>query len=717
MLRTAAKRGIWLSLTACILAASAAAENTASELVFACEESNDLYRAVRECVGPCRRYDSGPAAVRAASTGAGVLILADSYPDNTTELDDELFEIAAKKRLRVYLEYPGHLPGVAVGQPQDTKFERAVVTSDAFGPNLQPMRIMMINGCRFTPIETTDPHIVIAQVAGFDTAVYGLKDTVAHPVLFELPGRDLLVATTKLSHFVSGRYTPKDAWRDVWKMVLNWLQPGSTVPALDWVPPVRPRYGPDEPLPPDAATQAVILGTDWYTKGRFLVDPSWKQVWLDNQGDGTDPWGPPMDPALPSGDGSLGILEGHASRMNWDGSQQYRYWMRSDCQGDSALALALRAKLDGDTRSRTIAKNLVDYTYFNSNFRQGPRNDPASPSFGLVGWATTHPHVYYGDDNARVVLGSIGVAALLGSDRWDEHILQCILANFRTTGVHGFRGGRLEEADLQKKGWRAYWQRELVNPHPHYEAWMWTGYLWLYDKTKYEPLLERTRNAIRMVMERYPDRWRWTNGIQQERARMVLPLAWLIRVADTPEHRGWLKLVVTEMLKHQQKSGAIREEVGTGRGAYGPTRSNKDYGLHEAPLIQANGDPVADMLYTTNFAFFSLNEAAAATGDPFYQEAADSMADFLIRIQVRSDDRADLDGAWFRGFEFDRWEYWGSNADAGWGVWGTLTGWTQGWIVSGLALRELETSLWDVTKDSRIAKHMDTWVRRMIPDE
>ena len=45
-----------------------------------------------------------------------------------------------------------------------------------------------------------------------------------------------------------------------------------------------------------------------------------------------------------------------------------------------------------------------------------------------------------------------------------------------------------------------------------------------------------------------------------------------------------------------------------------------------------------------------------------------------------------LDGAWFRAFDFKRWEHWGANADAGWGVWCVETGWTQGWITTALAM-------------------------------
>jgi hypothetical protein len=219
------------------------------------------------------------------------------------------------------------------------------------------------------------------------------------------------------------------------------------------------------------------------------------------------------------------------------------------------------------------------------------------------------------------------------------------------------------------------------------------------------------------MMAAYPDNWRWTNGIQQERARMLLPLAWLIRVEDTPQHRKWLDRIFADVVKNQVASGAIRDEIGeVGKGFFEPPKSNDAYGTNEAPLIQQNGDPICDLLYTTNFAMLGLNEAAAVTNDPKMVESAAKLADFLCRIQVRSEKHPELDGAWFRAFEFDRWDYWASNSDHGWGVWSTETGWTQGWITGVLGMRLLNTSLWDLTAKSEIAKHMPKLQAIMIPD-
>src|SRR5690606_30839097 len=117
--------------------------------------------------------------------------------------------------------------------------------------------------------------------------------------------------------------------------------------------------------------------------------------------------------------------------------------------------------------------------------------------------------------------------ANLDTDDWDTYIIEGILGNFRTAGIHGIRVPWCRDAAMQKTTWQKLSERDITNVHPHYESWLWACYLWLYDKTHYKPLLDKAKEAISMTMEAYPD-WKWTNGIQQEYARMLLPLAWLV---------------------------------------------------------------------------------------------------------------------------------------------------------------------------------------------
>jgi hypothetical protein len=421
-----------------------------------------------------------------------------------------------------------------------------------------------------------------------------------------------------------------------------------------------------------------------------------------------------MDLSLPSGDGSLGVMEGHYSYINPDGSQQYRYWLRADCVAETAMTLAY-ANTITENDQEEIPENLMNFLFNSETFKTTSSIDSSQASYGLIGWADTHKGRYYGDDNARVILGAVLAAQTMKNPKWDKQILELILGNFRTSGKNGFRRNALMGTDIDRTTWQVLMEQDVVNIAPHYESWLWATYLWLYDKTGYKPLLDKAKRAIAITMENYPDNWKWANGLQQERARMVLPISWLLRVEDTPQHRTWLNQICDDLLKSQVACGALREELGIGgNGKYGAPTSNDHYGSTEAPLIHFNGDPVADMLYTSNFAFFALNEAAQATQNPKYLEAVDQLADFLVRIQSTSTNRADLDGCWFRAFDYENWEYYGSNADHGWGAWGTLTGWTQSFITTTLALKLEKTSYWDKTKKTTVGNDIDEVWEQML---
>ena len=684
---------------------------------LSCNADNDLYSVLKQNGISCTRYDTAFEAIENSPAGGGVLILAGGYPDKTTDLSEKALRLTKTKQLRLYVEFPSSLGDIEIGEPKDIQHERGVITSNFFGNDLDPMRILMIHNCRYVPVKAESPHIVLAKVAGFDTAVFGLNDTTPKPLLFEHTNNRVLVSTTKLSHFITARYMPSDAYEIIWKKILSWLLADIRIDKLKWTPDVSPAFTCDEQLPDSAAMDAIRRGVDWYGNARFLLHPDWQNK-MDKWGKRYPFMGPRPAADLPVGDGSLGLLEGFSSKINLDGSQNIRWWRRADCNSEGAMAYALRGQLDDDNKSKLIASNLLNYVFNNSNMQQGSRNDPKSPSYGLVSWATTHAGVYYGDDNARVILSALAASAALQQDTWDPEIVRCILANFRTTGKRGFRMPSLPEANLQQYGWQHYYNSNIINYWPHMECWIWATYLWLYDKTDYQPLLDRTKSAIAMMMNAYPDNWTWTNGFQQERARMLLPLAWLVRVDDTEQHRKWLLQVGYDMLEYQLESGGIREQIGElSKGRMRPPVSNSEYPRSEASLIQQNGDAVADMLYTCNFALLSLTEAAQASGDEKLNKAADNLADFLIRIQMRSENHPELDGAWYRGFDLNRWEPWASNADYEWGPWCTETGWTQGWIVSMLALREMDQSLWDITENSKIAEHFQKYRDLMLSEE
>ncbi len=697
----------------------------ASNLVFCCRADNDLYAALPASVRRrVARFVEPGSAVAAAPEGAGVLILADGYPERTTPLEEALFREASRKGLRLFVEFPARLPGLETGAPRRTQWERAVVASGAFGPDLPALSILAVHDARFVPVKAGEAILVAARVAGFDRAVFGLP-AATFPLLFEArPG--LIVATAKLSQFVSGRYAPAAAWTRIWEWILDRLDPEAGGYRLEWRPVVAPSFGPGDSLPGATERKTLRRGIDWYFRARMLVHPSWAKIYDEDAVGWTDRVGPMPGEARPSGDGSLGVLEGFNAAILYDGSQRVRWWRRNDCTGEVAGAMAIAGRAEKERLWLTVAANLGDWLYGRSIMTRGKRADPADPAFGLIGWNDVTRYwqdldgygVYYGDDNARSMLGMMAVAGTLKTDRWDERLAGCLLANLRLTSRLGFQPDRIDEAPLEKAGWPAYFRGDVVSLSPHYQGYLWACFLRAYKSAGFPLFFERALAGIRAVMEGYPDRWTGPSDMQMARARMILPLAWLVRVDDTPEHRGWLRRVTEDMLKRQDSSGAIGQDLpGPAMSEAPAPASNEAYGTTEAPLIQTADDPCADLLYATNFAFLGLHEAAAATGDRFYREAEDRLAGFLCRAQVRSPKRPELDGAWFRAFDFRRWEYWASNADAGWGAWAIESGWSQSWIASVLALRRLKTSLWDVTAGEGLGRAVAAARPAILPDE
>lgn len=680
---------------------------------FACSAENDLYGVLAANRLPCPRFATAAEAVRAAPDGSGVLVLADGYPDQRTAIEPAVWEESSRKQLRLYVEYPAWLSDTELGAPKDVKYERGVVASEMFGASLRPLRIVLVSGCRYLPVKASKAHLVVAKVAGVDTAVFGLQDTVAEPLLFDHPRGNLLVATTKLSHFVRGRYLPTEAWRTIWETILARLDPSGRRVELRWTPTVRPSFGPADPLPADAEAQALRRSAEWIAASRSLRHADWPQEALDRSLVYNTVRDMPRS-QWPAGDGSAGVLEGFSSTLHRDGSQPMRYAVRNDCTAEVALLLGLDAAVNRRPENACRAAHLLDYIFDKSGLATGPRADPQSPSFGLVGWALDHPGAYWGDDNARALLSVGAVAALAGERRWDEVVARAILANFRTTGVRGFRPACVQESELQAQGWKAFWTRRHVHYSPHMQSWIWACNFWAYQQTRFEPLLTRSKLGLRLTMQAYPAKWDWIlRSGTIERSRLLLPLAWLVRVEDTPEHRRWLRQIADDLLALQDQSGALREVIGDG----GPgIPSNASYGTSETSLIQADGDPVCDLLYACNFALIGLHEAAAATGDTSYAEAEQRLARFLCRIQVRSAAHPELDGAWYRAFDFRRWDYWASSADWEWGPWCTETGWCQPWIAGTLALRCQKTSLWDLVQQVDLRSHFDRLRPQMLPD-
>ncbi len=659
------------------------------KIILCCANSsstNDLLSALEQSNYTVRCATDVDAALSLAEENDLVYVPAAAYPVPELIITDRQLQRIEEKKVRLIAEYPRQVGGRVYGEPYIVKHERLVIL-DEKQTGLPPMTLMTVNGCHVLPSDATPTLFCMAKAAGYDQAVFGLPDVVYPLVETDVGAIGVTVFTTSLTRFIRAKYAPAAKWKTLWSRLLStWT--GQEV-HLDWQPTVRPTYGPKDPLPADVEMQAFYRSYRWFRQ--YIVGEE-------------------------AGSGRLLAQEGYLSLIDSDGRQEIRICFRSDCFAETAMVLALHHKLTGDPEDRRLAERLLDTVWCTKEFYN---DDPAAEYYGLNNWFD-NSKVFYGDDNARTLLGSLLARSVLGESRWDERLLRCLLANLRTSSHKtGFRLERLDAKEnsllfKHDKTWRDHYESEVVYCAGHFEAYLWACFLLAYKDTGNRQFLETAENGLRHMMEVYPDGWRWTNSMTAEIARMLLPLAFLVRVDNTTEHRQWLRRMCEETLAHMVPCGAYQDYITTPSGAYEdylgtvtnglypPPHSNESFGTTEASLIQNNGDPATDLLYATNWALLGLHEATVAfqavgetTED--IQKAAADMAQFLCRIQLKKTDENNdyLDGAWMRSFDFDKWEYWGSTADIGWGAWCVESGWVNTWISSLMVLRGQKTSFYD----------------------
>jgi len=605
-----------------------------------------------------------------------LFIAAENYPSANNVVDKNFLECASRKNLRILIEYPAQVHGLEFGKLNRVQHERTVVTSGFFGDKLPEQTILVQHNCWFNQVATpVRPHLALAHVAGYRNAVFGIPE-IRHPLLFQHPEyQNVMILTTLFSNLISARFAPKVDWQILMQALLTWLNNDNKV-ECSWESCVRPMFSRDEAIPDDSEQLAFRHNAGWFHRNIFFEHA-----------------------------GSIGVFEGFISGIDYAGHQSPRPKTRGDCTGESVMVTALDWAVNRNPASLEVTDRVMNTLFKGPEL---PDNNPRSQTYGCLKFYEYLP-AYYGDDNCRAAISCILASELTGNYGHAESIIRCLLSILRTTGTQGFRRGRLDnpKSFMDGKTWKDYHDEEYVEYRPHYQASIWAAFLQAHVLTGHMEFLDKAKNAIRMTMERFPNLV-WTNGITQEYARLLLPLAFLVQVEDTAEHRNWLKTVTVKLLEQMQPCGAIRDVMGDpAYGKYPAPQYNEEYGSTEASLIQENGDPACDLVYTVNYAFIGLHEASIATNDCIYIEAENRLAAFLCRIQVNSASHQYLDGCWMRGFDDELWEFFGSSADNGWGAWCVESGWTNTWIAATFGLRQLKRSL--------LCRKNSEYYRRIFP--
>ncbi len=576
--------------------------------------------------------------------------------------------LAAARRgeCRVLLECPRTVEGIEFGAERyaESLKARSVVADGWFGPELPLHRILLQHNFVFREVRTpVAAHLAAARVAGYRNACFGLTGTEVHPLLFVHPGcANILIATTPLSSFIQSRFAPVADWRRVIGRILGFLSGDDAILPVEFSPSVHPTYAASEPLPEQFELRAFKRNAEWF----------YREMLFNHHG-------------------KLGVFEGYRSVIDVTGRQWLMPKMRGDCMGECAAVGALDAVLHEEAAGREMADGLLKTLFTTSLLLD---DNPASQTYGSL-FFDENLNSVYGDDNSRAALGAVLAGELLADERYAESVLRLAYSLWRTTGENGLREPSLFQPRSFTGGrtWKYYHGRKFDECRPHYQAWHWAFDLQMYVLSGDRRFRDHAVAALTRAIGQFPD-FLWQNGATGDWARLLLPFAMLVEVEDTPEHRAWLDKVCTQFIDHMNAHHVVPELMGKVElGKYPSPRCNADHGTCEAALVQKDGDPACDLLYTMNYAFAGMHEAYMATGDSRYKAACDGMAEFFCRVQAASQAQSYLDGAWLRGFDFELWEFFGNASDSGWGPWCVETGWTNAWIAATLALRRLNRPL------------------------
>ena len=159
-------------------------------LTVIAKKDNDLVQALQKAGHPIRTIENIlpgiiETVINDLPNKSGLAILSDQYPQLSLKISQEALDLAKKKKIRLFIEYPKSIPGLSFPSPKPIVYERIVVADSFLKKHQGPEKnsIIMANGCYYRSCKVDSYHLCLAVAAGYDHIVYGLPDKVA-TVLF-----------------------------------------------------------------------------------------------------------------------------------------------------------------------------------------------------------------------------------------------------------------------------------------------------------------------------------------------------------------------------------------------------------------------------------------------------------------------------------------------------------------------------------------------------
>ncbi len=456
---------------------------------------------------------------------------------------------------------------------------------------------------------------------------------------------NILICAIRLCNFRRARLAPEKRWQSILTYIASFLAGEPVVP--EFPAPVCTFAEGSTVRASDDVDKAVRLGLDWYRNADMLVN-----------------------------DGMGGVREGLSHHIRaGSGIQQRVNQIRTDCSGETGGAFLFDWMTTGNEDSRRIFENIEDFIFTYMQVKDGLHR-------GMMRWSETAWLTCYQDDAARAILPTLFFQNF--TEKGSRHFADAVDAceyMVNTTGPNGLRAARTDVANLTEESMKHLRENNTGTSAAHYNGFYHAALILCYRAGGPEKFLRTAEAGLRSIMALYPENTRETSETE-EMCRLIFPLAALYEVTKDPEHLAWLMRVTKDLEKvHHTSGGYLEWDTG-----YRANCSRREAG--ECALLAENGDPVVDLLYSTNWLPLGFAYAWMATGDDLFLEKWRDVAGFMVSCQTRSEDPS-LNGSWTRAFDVSRWEIYGVPHDVGWAPCCVETGWTVAEILQGLQFMKI----------------------------
>lgn len=457
-------------------------------------------------------------------------------------------------------------------------------------------------------------------------------------------GENILWSAFVLHNFNKARFAPRRRWQALIRYIARWLTGAEPV----FFPEAVVRYGTME----DVSRPEIFEKCRREAVERGIA-------WLDGM-------------LIDNGRG--GVKEGTHHTVDPDGNQSVQEPFRTDCGGECAGAYKMYAYLTGKQEYALRGKNIDALVY-------GPMLIRGGVCDGMVRWTMCSWSVCYQDDVARALLPGLYDCLFLGDNSHLADILRAMDFLVKTTAKDGLRTWRTDKYDLNERSMGELAAEEHGLASAHYNAYYHAALLLAGKASGREIYIKTARRGLERLMEVYPETVR-EQSETEEMCRLILPLAILYKVTGEERHKEMLYRVAGDLQKVRHPFGGYMEWDTGYKAAF--SRESTD----ECSLLTENGDPVADLLYSSNWLPLGFAFAYDATGDGWFEGLWRDAVAFCLRTQMFSSNPL-TNGAWCRAFDMDLKEAYAAPHDVGWATYASETGWTVAEILMGMMLPEI----------------------------